>query len=94
MRISWTKSTLGALAAISLGLSLATPASAQYYRGGGDWVGPAVGLGVLGGVAAGAAIAGSQGGYYRDAGECWVERRPIYNEYGEFVGRRRMRVCN
>ena len=26
-------------------------------------------------------------------GDCWLERRPIFDEYGNRVGRRRVRVC-
>ena len=94
MRISWNKATVGTLMALTLSLSLAaTPASAND-----GWVGPAVGLGVLGGVMAGAAIAGSQGGYhshtYYDGGDCWIERRPVFDDDGEIIGRRRVRVCN
>jgi hypothetical protein len=92
MNISWKKTTLAAVAALSLGLSLATPASAQ-WRGG--W-GPAVGLGVLGGVALGAAAANA-GPHYGPGpdydGDCWLERRPIFDEYGNRVGARRVRVC-
>jgi hypothetical protein len=25
---------------------------------------------------------------------CWVERRPVYNRFGEYRGRRNVRVCN
>jgi hypothetical protein len=100
MTVSVNKTALGALAALTLGLSVATPASAQYYRGGG-WggPGPAVAAGVLGGVALGAAAAGAANGPYYGpgpgyGGECWMERRPIVDEYGEVIGRRRVRVCN
>ena len=105
MRISWTKSMLGVLAATTLALAVATPASAQYYRGygggggwhggGGGWnAGPAVAAGVLGGLALGAVAAGAARGPYYGGGECWIERRPVYDEYGDYLGRRRMRVCN
>ena len=74
-----------------------TPAEA---RGG------AVAAGVLGGLAVGA-IAGSaaansgygyHGGYgYAPApvygGGCYFERRPVYDDYGEVIGHRRVRVC-
>jgi hypothetical protein len=101
MTVSLKKTALGALAVLTLGLSVATPASAQYYRGGGwggGWggPGPAVAAGVLGGVALGAAAAGAANGPYYGPGpsECWIERRPIVDEYGEVIGRRRVRVCN
>ena len=104
MTVSFKKAAIGALATLTLGLSVATPASAQYwgpYRGGywgGGWgPGPAVAAGVLGGVALGAAAASAaQGPGYGPApvGECWIERRPIVDEYGVVIGRRRVRVCN
>ncbi len=94
MNISWKKTTLAAVAALSLGLSLATPASAQWRGGWGP--GPAIGLGVLGGVALGAAAANAANGPYYGpgpGGDCWLERRPIFDEYGNRVGSRRVRVC-
>lgn len=101
MTLSLKKTALGALAALTLGLSVATPASAQYYRGGyyhgGGWgAGPAVAAGVLGGMALGAAAASAANGPYYGPGpsECWIERRPIVDEYGVVIGRRRVRVCN
>src|SRR5271166_2317240 len=96
MNVSWKKVTVGALAALTLGLSLATPASAQYYYRGGGWgwgPGPAVAAGVLGGMALGAAAASAAHPVYGPGPACWVERRPVYDEYGNFIGRRRMRVC-
>ncbi|MCC2097856.1 MAG: hypothetical protein KDJ29_13240 [Hyphomicrobiales bacterium] len=55
--------------------------------------GAAIGLGILGlGLAGAAAAANSRPAY--EARECWWERRNIYNEYGDYVGRRRVRVCN
>ncbi len=43
-----------------------------------------LGLGILGAAAAANA-------YPR---ECWIERRPVYNNWGEYVGDRNTRVCN
>jgi hypothetical protein len=101
MTVSFKKTALGALAALTVGLSIATPASAQYYYRGGGWggPGPAVAAGVLGGVALGAAAASAANGPYYGpgpgyGGECWMERRPIVDEYGVVIGRRRVRVCN
>jgi hypothetical protein len=107
MSVSFKKIALGALATLTLGLSVATPASAQYWGGpgpyrGGNWgggynAGPAVAAGVLGGLALGAAAASAaQGPGYAPApvAECWIERRPIVDEYGVVVGRRRVRVCD
>jgi hypothetical protein len=89
MTISLKKAALGAMAVLTLGVSLATPASAQ-WRGGG-WVAPGIAAGVIGGMALGAAAA-NRDGYYEGA-ECWFERRPVYDEYGNPIGRRRVRVC-
>jgi hypothetical protein len=48
-------------------------------------------------MALGAAAAGAaQGPVYAApgyGGGCWVERRPIYDDWGNYVGRRRVRVC-
>jgi hypothetical protein len=97
MNTSWKKITIGALAAVTLGLAAATPASAQYYRGGGwGWGAPAVAAGVVGGMALGAAAANAANGPYYGPGPapaCWMEARPVYDEYGNFIGRRRVRVC-
>lgn len=99
MTISLKSTAIGALAALTLGLAAATPASAQYYyyRGGGGWnAGPAVAAGVLGGMALGAAAASAAHGpyYYGPSyGGCWIERRPMYDDWGNYIGRRRIRVC-
>jgi hypothetical protein len=50
-------------------------------------------------MAVGAAAAGAANGPYYGpgpgyGGECWMERRPIVDEYGVVIGRRRVRVCN
>lgn len=60
-----------------------------YSRGG---TAAAVGLGILGA----AAIAGAAGAYERDAypRECWVEARPVYDRWGNYLGDRNTRVCN
>jgi hypothetical protein len=105
MTVPFKKVALGALTALTVGLSIATPASAQYYYRGGGWgggwggPGPAVAAGVLGGMAVGAAAAGAANGPYYGpgpgyGGQCWIERRPIVDEYGVVIGRRRVRVCN
>lgn len=58
---------------------------------GGGWGPAAVGLGVLG-LAAGAAIASDPGpGYYGDDG-CHAYR-PVYDGYGNYMGRRLVNVC-
>ena len=82
----------GAVAASSV------PAQAQWHRNGG-----AVAAGVLGGLAVGAiagSVAANANGYPAYAapapvygGGCYLERRPVYDEYGEVIGHRRVRVC-
>ncbi|MDF2119659.1 hypothetical protein PY365_29275 [Roseiarcaceae bacterium H3SJ34-1] len=64
----------------------------RYYGGGGGFnrgAGVAVGLGVLG--LAAAAAAANSAPVYRD---CWVERRPITDRWGNYIGTRPIRVCN
>lgn len=94
------KAVIGGIASIALVGAVATPASAGN--------GGAVAAGVVGGLALGA-IAGSaaanngyNNGYYAPAygpppavygGGCYFQRRPVYDEYGEVVGHRRIRVC-
>jgi hypothetical protein len=57
--------------------------------------GPAVGLGIVGGAIAGAAIANSYGydggGYYGDP--CW-RPQPTYDAWGRFVGNQLVNVCD
>jgi hypothetical protein len=84
---NFKKTVAAALAALTLGLAVAspTPASAHYWHGGyhrGFW-GPGVAFGVLG-LAAGA-IAASQ---Y----EC-VRYRPVYDAYGRYMGQEPVNVC-
>jgi hypothetical protein len=91
---SWTRPAVAAVAALTFGLAMAsTPASAHD-----DWVGPGIAAGVLGGMALGAAAASAaQPRYYAPApvygGDCWIERRPVYDNWGNYIGRRRIRVC-
>lgn len=72
-----------------------------YWRGG-RWFGPAVGLGILGGIAAGAIVANSYygGPYYGDApayaygpGPSCTGFRPVYDRYGNVVGQRPVNIC-
>ena len=90
------KFVTAAAAALTIGASLAltaAPAEAKFGRKGALFGGIAAGL-------VGAAIIGSaahaHGGYYTepDVGNCWRERRPVYNSWGEFRGYRSIRVCN
>ncbi len=49
----------------------------------------AIGLGVLGAaIAAGAAANAAP-----PPAECWIERQPVYDNWGNFRGYRRVRVC-
>lgn len=86
------------LAALSALAISATPADAQYYRHRGYAPGAALGLGVAGGLLAGAVIAGAarpapvivgEPVYER---ECWYERRRVWDGYG--YARERVRVCD
>jgi hypothetical protein len=59
--------------------------------GGGRWGwGPAVGLGVAGGLIAGSALAYPYyGGYYNGC----VQYQPAYDAYGNYVGTQAVNVC-
>lgn len=101
------KTALGALAAATLGLSIAataTPAAAQWRHrhGHGGWGGP-VAAGVVGGLALGALAARP---YYYDpapdyyaaptpvyGGECYIQRQPLVDYYGNIIKYRKVRVC-
>ena len=67
----------------------AAPAEARYGRRG------AAAVGILGALALGALAVGAANaspGYY--GGDCWSERRPVYNRWGDLRGYRNTRVCN
>ena len=107
--MSILKKTLAAALAVSTlsaTMTLGTGAADARWRGG---YGPAVGLGILGGVAAGALIAGSsRPGYYYDdpyyapparaysyddGPVCHIERRKVYLD--DYTYRiRKVRVCD
>ena len=96
MRASLKKTVAGIMAAAVLALGVtasATPASAWGYRHGGYW-GPAVGFGILGGLAAGAIIA-SQGPYYGPGPGYYgcTRWRPTYDAWGNYMGQRPVNVC-
>jgi len=69
------------------------PPAGRVVRRGGRGIGgagaAAIGLGVLG--AAIAVGAAQSQPYYR---ECWIENRPVHDGWGNFMGYRRIRVCN
>jgi hypothetical protein len=99
----------GAIAATSLAAMVAassTPAAAWGYRHGG-WGGPGIAAGIIGGIAAGALIAGAArpayavpapvyvgpNDYYEDGPVCHQTWQPMYRE-GVYVGDRAVRVCD
>ena len=86
-----TLTSLLAAAAIAGTLAaLASDADAQRRR----WLGPAIGLGIVGGIAAGAYIASMPRGYAVYPGYaqpvygpgCYWASQPIYDPYGRVVG--------
>ncbi len=91
------KLATAAVAALAVGAFVAvtmSPAEAKFGRKRALWGGIAAGL-------AGAAILGHAGRshaqpVYEEPGyqECWRERRPVYDRWGEFRGYRSIRVCN
>ena len=90
------KTITASLAALTLGGAVlsttTTPAAAWGYRHGGwGWGGPAIAAGVIGGLALGAAAAGSYGyggGYYACSA-----RQPVYDGYGYIAYYRTVRVA-
>lgn len=101
MTTTFKTRTLAAIAAVSIAATLAlgaTPVQAKNGRNAALIGGIAAGL--IGAIATRNAYAG-QGGYdhggYMPAsgyGECWNERRPVYDSWGEFRGYRFTRICN
>ncbi|MDH7798129.1 MULTISPECIES: hypothetical protein [unclassified Beijerinckia] len=99
------KTVTAAVAALALGSAMvATSTSADAgWRGRGGW-GVPVAAGVIGGLALGAIAAQAAQPRYYDApayypvaepqAYCYVDRRPAYNAYGDFIGWRPVRVCN
>ena len=80
------------VAALSIAATLAltaAPAEAKFGRKGA----------LIGGIAAGlvgAAILGHAARSHAAPvyGDCWTEKRPRYNRWGDFRGYRHIRVCN
>jgi hypothetical protein len=94
------KTLIAGLAALTLTAGVATSSApaAAWYRGGYGWGAP-VAAGVIGGLAAGAIIGSAARPYYgypayAPEGGCYLARRPTYDGYGNFIGYRRMRVCD
>ncbi|MGP0105462.1 hypothetical protein [Rhodoblastus sp.] len=97
MSIPMKKVAIGLVAALSL-TPIATRPAAAWCTGwgcGGGNAGGAAAAGLIGGLALGAAIANSnQPAYVAPVdGGCWLERRPVYDQWGNYIGRRRVRVC-
>ena len=104
MRIPMFKTMACALAAVAL--TAATPAFAHDHWHGGGWWGPAAAFGIAG-FAAGTLLAQpaypayypAYPAYYAppppppDYDDCW-RRRPIYDRWGRYLGRRTVDVCN
>jgi hypothetical protein len=103
MRATLRKTIVGSLAALAIGVSaigsVGSASAAPYYPHGGyhggwhrgGWWGPAVGFGIAG-LAAGAIVA-SQAPYgYYGYGGC-TAYRPVFDAYGNYLGRRLVNVC-
>ena len=85
MRASFTSALVAAAAIVSLTLAAGSAEAGPWphHHGGPGWVGPAVGFGILGGIiAAGAA---SQSCY---------RYTPVYDAWGNYIGRRAVNVCD
>ncbi len=113
MNASLKKTAIAAVAALALGAGVAVSTTAPaeagpvWHKGGyygghwsNGWWGPAIGLGILGGVLAGAAVA-NPGPYYGPGPDygpgpygngCW-QPRPIYDAWGRYLGNRMVNVC-
>lgn len=87
-------------AALALGAAALTPVAPARA----DSAGPAIAAGI-GGFALGAITGGALANsappvvyapapvYVAPPPVCWVERRPVFDEYGEVIGSRPRRVC-
>ncbi|RNJ51649.1 hypothetical protein [Methylocystis hirsuta] len=88
------------IAALALGAAALTPVAPARA----DSAGPAIAAGI-GGFALGAITGGALANsappvvyapapvYVAPPPVCWVERRPVFDEYGEVIGSRPRRVC-
>lgn len=67
----------------------ATPAAAGgWHHWNHHWNGPLAG-GIVGGLLLGSIIAANA-----QQGSCYLQRQPIYNEFGEVIAIRKVRVCD
>jgi hypothetical protein len=95
---TFAKKTLtAAVAALSIGAAVAMSAGTAEAKGGrnGAFVGGVV-AGLVGGAILGGAAYGGYHhvGYRRYHSDCWTEKRPVFNRWGDFRGYRYIRVCN
>lgn len=84
------KIATASIAALTLGVSIAAssaPAEARWGRNAAFFGGAAAGL-------VGAAIIANRAYAAPVYGGCWIEKRAVYNAWGDFAGYRRIRVCN
>jgi hypothetical protein len=71
-----------------------------YWGGGGYGWGPGVGLDIAGGLAAGAIIGSAYPYYYNGYGygygygEGCLAYQPIYDQFGNYIGRRAVNACH
>ena len=94
---TFKKIATGTLAALTLGITLAAssaPAEAKFGRNAAFFGGLAVGALAIGAASHAYAAPSYGGGYYVSGGNCWTEKRAVHNNWGDFVGYRRIRVCN
>ena len=80
------------VAALSIAATLAlssAPAEARYGRKGAFF--GALAAGLVGAAIVGSAARAHHAPVYSD---CWSEKRPVYNRWGDFRGYRYIRVCN
>lgn len=96
------KALIGALAALTLGASVAATTTPAAARG---W-GVPIAAGIIGGLALGAIAAGAHAHDYAPAPAyyyppepayapaCHRENRPVYGAWNEFLGWRPVRVCD
>jgi hypothetical protein len=85
------KTLIAGLALATLGASFAVstaPAAAKPWGWGWGAAGLATGLAI------GAAAASTTTPYYGYGYGCYIARQPFYDDYGNYLGSRRVRVCN
>ncbi len=96
------RTATAAFAALALAATVAaTPAQAGNGRNAAFAAGAVGGL-ALGALAVGAMTAPAYGApraYYAEPAPryrraCWTERQPVYDNWGDYAGTRRVRVCN